>query len=184
MRKAASIAQIRRHSALAGLLATAMALVGCSNGEMADLHAFIEETKTKYSGQVEPLPRIVPYESYRYAAAERRDPFRPVAPAVRSVEQSRSNNGVLPNLRRNKETLEQFELDSLKMVGVLENNGETWAAIKAPDKTIYRVRRGNYMGRNHGRITRISETKIQLTEIVPDGIGGWVKRSNTLSLTE
>jgi type IV pilus assembly protein PilP len=38
------------------------------------------------------------------------------------------------------------------------------------------------MGTDHGRISRISEASIDLIEIVPDGVGGWVERERTVSL--
>lgn len=166
------------------IVALCVALTACYSDDMNDLRGFIDETRTKYNGQVEPLPELTPYESYRYTVADRRDPFRPVVSAVKAIEQSGVNSGVRPDTNRNREELERFPLDALKMVGILENNGETWAAVKAPDKTIYRVRKGNYLGMNYGRITRIDETKIEVLEIIPDGMGGWVKRPNSLSLIE
>ncbi len=161
-----------------------MVLGACNGDNMDDLQNFIKETKTKFNGQVEPLPEVRPYESYRYKVANLRDPFRNVTPTVKSIGHPGAGNGVRPNMNRNKEELERFPLDSLKMVGILENNGETWAAVKAPDKTIYRVRKGNYIGMNNGKIKRISETKIEVVEIIADGTGGWVERPNTLALTE
>ena len=38
------------------------------------------------------------------------------------------------------------------------------------------------MGQNYGEITEISEYKINLLEIVPDGLGGWLKRPRTIPL--
>ena len=70
------------------------------------------------------------------------------------------------------------------MVGVMNNNGQNWAIIKAPDNSIYRVRSGNYMGENHGKIQKITEARIDLKEIVADGQGGWITRSNKVTLSE
>jgi type IV pilus assembly protein PilP len=70
------------------------------------------------------------------------------------------------------------------MVGTLEQAEVMWALIRAKDKTIYRVKAGNYMGKNHGQITQITESKIELTEIVPDGRGGYRERQATLALKE
>ena len=40
------------------------------------------------------------------------------------------------------------------------------------------------MGRNHGRVISISETQIDLIEIVPSGAGGWIERPQTISSIE
>lgn len=161
----------------------ALLLAGCNNDGMDDLRKFVEETKTKFKGQIEPLPKITPYESYRYHVGDQRDPFRPVV-RVRSVEPGKGGRDVYPDVNRRREELERYGADTLRMMGILQNNGESWAAVRTPDGTIYRVRKGNYLGLNHGKITHISETKIEIIEIVPDGLGGWVKRPNSLSLTE
>ena len=165
-------------------LAAIAALAGCAESDVSDLNAFVAEVKVKYKGQVEVLPVISPYESYRYNVANQRDPFRPSVSLVKEATVKRSSSGLKPNEVRNKEGLEKYALQSLVMVGIMNNNGQNWAIVKAPDNSIFRVRKGNYMGENNGKITRISESGIDLDEIVADGRGGWVKRNNKLSLTE
>ncbi len=90
----------------------------------------------------------------------------------------------MPDFNRRKEELEGFSLDALRMVGTLEQLETTWALIQTQDKTIYRVKAGNYVGRNHGQITRISESGIDLTEIIADGQGGYRERQASLALAE
>jgi type IV pilus assembly protein PilP len=70
------------------------------------------------------------------------------------------------------------------MVGTVKMAGSLWALVRAADGTIHRVRVGNHMGRNFGRITRIGEGGIELVEIVPDAQGGWLERAAMMSLTE
>ena len=87
-------------------------------------------------------------------------------------------------MNRRREALEAFPLDALKMVGTLAQKDGVWAIIKAPDGLVYRVTRNNYLGQNYGRITKISEDKVELVEIVPDGLGGWQERRASLVLAE
>ena len=159
-------------------------LLGCAKNDISDLETFVAEIKTKYTGQVEALPVISPYESYSYHVAKKRDPFRPSVSLVKEATLKRSSNGLKPNEIRNKEELERYSLSSLVMVGIMNNNGQNWAIVKTPDNSVIRVRKGNYMGENHGKITRITESGIELKEIVPDGRGGWIERKNKLSLSE
>lgn len=150
---------------------------------MNDLNQFALETKQKYLGQVEALPAITPYESYHYQSSGKRDPFKASVSLVKTIALKAKSNGLKPRVR-NKEDLEKFALESLVMVGIMNNNGQNWAIVKAPDSSIFRVKRGNYMGENNGKILKISESKIDLKEIVPDGLGGWIERKNKLSISE
>jgi Tfp pilus assembly protein PilP len=40
------------------------------------------------------------------------------------------------------------------------------------------------MGQNHGRIISVSDQTIELTEIVPDGLGNYIERSSAVTLIE
>lgn len=159
-------------------------LMSCAQNDVSDLKEFIEQVKVKYTGQVEALPIISPYDSYRYLVTRQRDPFRPSVALVKQVKIKRRTNGLRPNEVRNKEGLEKYDLQSLFMVGIMNNDGQNWAIVKAPDGTIFRVRKGNYIGENHGKILRITESGVELREIVPDGDGGWANRKNKLNLSE
>jgi len=70
------------------------------------------------------------------------------------------------------------------MVGTLEQQGQSWGLVLASDGTIHRVQPNNYLGQNHGKIKQISEFETELTEIVPDGLGGWMERPASLALSE
>ena len=98
------------------------------------------------------------------------------------VAEEGEGSGLAPDPNRRKEELENYSLDSLRMVGTLMQVDTMWALVKTKDKTIYRVKAGNYMGRNDGRITRITENKIELTELVRDRQRGYRERQATLAL--
>jgi type IV pilus assembly protein PilP len=87
-------------------------------------------------------------------------------------------------LRPPREYLEEFPLDSLRMVGTINMNNAMYGLISTTDGAVHRVRIGEYLGQNHGRITAISETRIDLTEIIPDGTGGWTERRAGVALSE
>ncbi len=97
-----------------------------------------------------------------------------------SQELSLVENGIQPDFNRRKEELESYALDTLRMVGILEQSGITWGLVKTKEGTIHRVKSGNYMGQNHGRIMQISEDKIEVSEIIQDGSGGYSERQASL----
>jgi len=155
-------------------------LVACSGGNVSDLHEYVNQVKAKKAGKIPALPEVQSYATYAYKEATLRNPFLPSAP----VRTATSNNGLRPDTSRQRQILEQFPLDTLKMVGSLEQSGERWALIKAKDGTLYRTKPGKYMGQDNGKILRITENEVMLQEIVPDGLGGWVRRQATLSVSE
>ena len=92
--------------------------------------------------------------------------------------------GPRPDAARRKQTLEQFPLDSLDMVGTLGKGGGMVGLVMAPDKVTYRVRAGTYLGQSDGRVTGVFEDRIELVELVPDGAGGWLERPATVALED
>jgi type IV pilus assembly protein PilP len=158
-------------------------LAACGDDVNADLQQYIKTVKARKPGRIEPLPEIKQIETFVYVAGDRRSPFSPAQEAEQEQD-AQEGNGLSPDFNRRKEELEQFPLDSIRMVGTVDLNDTMWGLVKTKDKTIYRVKVGNYMGQNHGQITNISEDKIELTEIVPKKPNGFMERQASVSLSE
>ncbi len=164
------------------LLASALAVGGCADDSMKDLKAYAEEVKSRPGGPIKPVPEFKPAETYTYAPGDRRSPFAIQEAESEPTQAVAGGTGPRPDPNRRREELEQFPLDTLRMVGILEQNNEIWGLVQSKEKTIYRVQPDNYMGQNHGKITRITEESIELTELIPDGIGGYIERQAKLDL--
>lgn len=164
------------------LLGLAASLAGCSE-DMSDLRTYAAEIKARKSDDIEPIPRMRTYEPFAYRPADRREPFVPFA-ADTDQEQRRSNSGISPDFNRNREPLEEFPLDALRMAGSLKVAGTNYALVSAPDGVVHRVTVGNHMGKNFGEIVAIDKTGIRLVEIVPDGLGGYMKRDASIALEQ
>ncbi|WP_428623335.1 pilus assembly protein PilP [Sedimenticola sp.] len=162
-------------------LSASLLLAACADTSMHDLKSYVDEVKSRKAGHIEPLPEIKPIETFAYISDGRRSPFESQLQGEETAGQS-AGNGLMPDFNRRKEELESYPLDSLRMVGLLEQLGVTWALIQTQEKTIHRVKAGNYLGKNHGQITQISETQVELTEIIPDGQGGYRERQASLAL--
>src|SRR6187401_443934 len=147
-------------------------LAGCSSKD-TELEQFIIDTKKEPGGRVEPLPELKPYETYAYESGSMRSPFMPGGSGG-------SGPGVRPDSRRNREFLEQFSLDTLRMVGTLRLADRTYGLVKTKDGLVHRVLPGNYMGQADGRVTEVTPSKINVVEIVPDGLGGYMERPASL----
>ena len=176
---------IFRHpfSHLIWVVMLSMMLSACSDFGMQDLQEYIDQVKARRAGQIESLPEIKSVETFIYQEGERRDPFMPPDRKIRK-DTPAVVGGVSPDINRRKEELERYPLSSLKMVGILRQENEFWGLVVADDGTIHRVKNGNYLGQDHGQILRISESRIEMVEIVSDGQDGYHERSAFLALNE
>jgi type IV pilus assembly protein PilP len=159
---------------VASVLVTSL-LSGC--GSDSELDRFIEATKKEPGGRVEPLPEVKPYEAFNYTDQNMRSPFVPGGSGSLSA-------GVRPDSKRNREFLEQFSLDTLKMVGTLNIGAGHFGLVATKDGRVHRVVVGEHIGTNDGKITDITPSKIALVEIIPDGLGGYIERPAALGLNE
>jgi type IV pilus assembly protein PilP len=148
-----------------------------------DLDKYITDIKKKPGGFIEPLPEITPYEIFTYAADQEqiRSPFIPDTPQVAAGGAGR---GPRPDPDRSPEFLEGFPLDTLRMVGTLDIGGTMYGLVQTSDGLIHRVVPGNFMGQNDGRITAITESEVEMVEIISDGIGGYIERDAAISLSD
>lgn len=169
-----------RKSRVAGVLVAA-ALVSCRS-EPDDLAAWLGEVKARPVMPVEALPQIQSPESFSYVAAGRRSPFAPLAPEAEDA--GRVGAGPGPDLAREREFLEHYSLDALRMVGSLRSEAGLHGLMLTPDGLVHRLATGDYLGRNHGRVTSISEQEVQLVELVTDGNGGYMQRSAAIALAD
>ncbi|KWR85019.1 MULTISPECIES: type 4a pilus biogenesis lipoprotein PilP [Pseudomonas] len=166
---------------LCGLLL--LSLNGCGSGsDFADLQAYMDEVRARPKGSIEPLPKFQPYEAFTYNASSLRSPFQPPVKIDLAIKQ-KGSKVVKPDETRVKQFLEGFNIETFEMVGTLSNQEGTFALVRGAGG-VHRVKVGDYLGRNDGKIVSISEGKIDVVEIVPDGEGGWLERPRSLTLKE
>ncbi len=168
---------MRRWAALS--LGACVLLGGCGGESHQDLRAWMADQGKGARGRVDPLPQIKPYEPFAYNAFDLPDPFKP-----RKIEPTKGGSKLAPDLTRRREPLEAYPLESLNMVGTLAQGKTTYALVRTPDKDVYQVMTGNYLGQNFGVILAINEGEIRLKELVQDGSGDWTERTGTLQLIQ
>jgi len=174
---------ISDHTGRAILLAiVALAGLSACSSSADDLRAYIDEVKARPGGRIPPLPDIVPAPTFAYEADGRRSPFVPDTPQAQISSNPNAIQGPDPN--RPREFLEQFPLDTLRMVGTMEMNNGAFGLVQTSDGLVHRVTVGNHLGQNYGRITQISDAEIELVEIIPDGLGGYLERPAAVGLSD
>ncbi|MCU0931307.1 MAG: pilus assembly protein PilP [Serpentinimonas sp.] len=167
-------------------LAAAMTLVGCTSSTNDDLAQWMAGQRNTLKPRIEPVQEPVPFEPQAYTTAGAVEPFSTdkftVALGVQATS-TRNAALVAAELNRRKEPLELVPLDTMSMVGLLDQAGRKVALVRAGG-LLYQVTVGNYMGQNYGRVTSITETEITLREIAQDGVGEWIERPAALQLQE
>lgn len=156
------------------------ALGGCTRG-MSDLREWVAQQKAMKGAPLQPLPVVKTFETFTYNDQDQRDPFSPSPIELNGY--GGNGSGPRPDANRPKQPLEAFPLDSLKMVGTIGTGANIEALIKDPTGVIHRVHRNNYLGQNDGHVTDITQDHVDLTELIPNGNGGWMERQATIALS-
>jgi len=163
-------------------LAPLLLLAGCGGGDFTDLQSFMEEVRAKPKGAIEPVPKFQPYEAFTYTASVMRSPFQPSV-KIDILSQRKGNENIKPDETRIRQFLEGFNIEIFEMVGTLSNVQGLNALVRGAGG-VHRVKVGDYLGRNNGRIISIKDSNIDVIEIVPDGEGGWLERPRSIPLKE
>lgn len=164
------------------IMAAFMSGCGVSSGT-ADLKEFVDEVMGQPRGVIEPLPVFEPYEAFSYSATGLRSPFDLPMDLEEVVTQATPETDIQPDFNRSKEQLEQYSFGSFSMVGTIKREeDQLWALISVPGSGIHKVKEGYYLGQNHGKVVRITSQRIDVIEIVPNGVGGWLERPRSLVL--
>ena len=154
-------------------------LAGCGSSGHPDLDAWMKDQGKTAKGKLDPLPQIKPYDPFTYNAFDLPDPFKP-----RKIEPTKGGSKLAPDFTRRKEPLEAFPLESLVMVGTLARNKTHYALVRTPEKDVFQVKAGNYLGQNYGVIIEIGDGDLKLKELLQDGAGDWTERSSSLQLQQ
>jgi len=159
-------------------LLAGLTLSGCGDSH-DDLQKFMQETGLDGQEKLDPLPPVKPADTFEYDSTDLESPFK-----ARNLRPTKADGGGnQPDLNRPREPLEEFPLDALRMMGVVQQRGKLYAIIRAPDGALHRVTTGNRIGQNFGIITAIHpDTGLQIRETVQDSAGDWVEGQAILAV--
>ncbi len=161
---------------LGGILNGCSSKIDAVNFQMADIN-------NQAPLPVEAAPEFKAVPKFQYAAQPLRNPFLPNS--IANELKMTSNKRAKPSVLRVKQPLEQFMLETLQMKGTLQiGSGRRVALIKMPDGHLEQVQLGDYLGLNQGKIIKISETQIDLVELISDGQSGYIARPRSLLLIQ
>lgn len=165
------------------LLSCVALLAACERGT-GDLRQWVEQERQRPGEPIDPIPPMTAAEVVAYEAFGLRDPFQRQPARSEADPAAVGGNGLRPDPDRRREFLEGFPIDTLRMVGTLRIEEVDYALIRDNENVVHRVREGNYMGRNHGRVERVTSSRVELRELVQDGRGGWSERRVQIAMDE
>lgn len=173
--------RFQRLRSISGLAIAGLCVVvaGCSQDQFSDLREFMATAGASAQPPLESLPPVNPQEVFTYEPGDIADPFKP-----RSLKPAKGGGAFEPDLTRPKGPLEQFPLDNLRMVGTMAKSGQMYALVRTAENTLFRVKKGDYLGLNFGLVVGITDSSIELRETVQDGVGDWTETKATLALQE
>lgn len=169
---------------ISAFLLPALLLTACGDGGVSELTAWMDSVKKETRVVTTKLSEPKVYVPAPYTGKSEVDPFNPAKLLVVLARiRAESNNGLRPDMERRREALEAFPLDTMKMVGTIEKDKIKQVLLQV-DKTVYQAKLGNYIGQNFGVITKVSDSEIEIKEIVQDAAGDWTERKAKLELQE
>ncbi|AGH82479.1 type IV pilus biogenesis protein PilP [Psychromonas sp. CNPT3] len=157
-------------------------LFSCSDENNEDLHEFVQNTKSLTYPIHDKIPELKNIDALIFTETLGRDPF--ATPYLSAAK----DHGLLPskcpqpNIQRKKGILESYPLDRLAMSGTVRINKTLFALIQASGGELYHVKKGDYLGLNQGKISDVSNKKIELVELIADNTGCWQERSTQIIL--
>jgi type IV pilus assembly protein PilP len=162
-------------------LTSGLILFGCG-ADLQEIDRWMAAEERKLPRSIEPLPQVKPFTPFVYAGTDLPEPFKPRKLSTNAPTVCKSC-GIQTSQTRRREPLEAYSIEQLKMVGTLQRGKEMIALVRA-ERSIFQVRKGNYLGQNYGLITDVLEGEIKIKEIVPDSQGELVEREGSLQLIE
>lgn len=135
-----------------------------SNGEIeaVDLPEKEPESHFDFNRVLEPKQcNICPY-----TASHLRSPFQRANLHANDKPSIEHQTEAKKSEERTKELLELYSLDCLRVVGVIQTNAMIWGLIRDNAGNIHRVKVGDYLGQNEGKIENITQNGIEILETV------------------
>ncbi|MFL6675404.1 MAG: pilus assembly protein PilP [Massilia sp.] len=166
------------------LALAALLLGGCSDSDVKEVRDWMAQVEKTTTPGVKPLPEPKEFIPYAYNAGQAVDPFSPNKLLVELAKAAEASNSPFkPDMQRPREVLENYPLDTMRMVAAMQKGGISYALLQI-DRNVYQVKVGQRVGQNFGTVTRVTDSAVEIRETVQDAAGEWVERKSRLELQQ
>jgi type IV pilus assembly protein PilP len=157
--------------------------MACEPSRQDGLRQWMQEQRKAGVPRARDLAAPQAFKHLPYAQGERKDPFtKHSSRALANAQAEPANSDLSPSQKsRARQPLEEFALESMHFVGMLEKQGRYVALVRA-NGILHQVVPGQYIGKNLGKVWRVDESGIALRESAQDADGNWLERNAYLRL--
>ena len=159
-----------------------LSLTSCAEVELDDLNAFVVKTKAQIYPVNDKVPALKKIDTLVFDKKEGRNPFSEPKAEVTAPVKNAPKSCPQPDFKRKKQALEMYSLENLVMRGTLLSDDLLWGLVQVADGELYKVKKGYYLGLNHGKVLNVSKNKIELLELFSDREGCWQERITQITL--
>ena len=151
------------------LLPLGLGLMGCQ-ANTDSIEQFIAKTHTNAKAKVKPLAAPYIFVAESFVMTSKRVPFLRPRPELLLAKQA--NSSCWQPLNDHQPTqLETFPLEQLSMKGAIGHQRQLWGLIYTPKGELVKIKPGQFVGLNRGKVIKVSDKLIEIEETLPDGKG-------------
>ena len=153
------------------LLPLGLGLMGCQ-ANTDSIEQFIAKTHTNAKAKVKPLAAPYIFVAESFVMTSKRVPFLRPRPELLLAKQA--NSSCWQPLNDHQPTqLETFPLEQLSMKGAIGHQRQLWGLIYTPKGELVKIKPGQFVGLNRGKVIKVSDKLIEIEETLPDGKAGF-----------
>jgi len=166
----------------AALMLSALGACSADNDELVQ---WMEQQHKEIKPNIAPIFPPKKFDPQAYLGVTGVEPFgtQKLVPVGGPSVSSQSSAVLAAAKAHATQELESYPLDSMTMVGSLQQGGKSHALLLVENR-LHDVKVGDWIGQNYGQITAITDSQITLRETVQDPTGEWIERTSTLQLQE
>lgn len=166
-----------------------LGLSGCGSDEPEDVREWMRTNSANLKGKIPDLPQIKPLPAVAYEPGDLASPFVPeklVGAELKALSKNFDSDHRLKQSNPDAYPLARVPLENIRMIGTLTVGKDTVAVVTSDRDAPRRIKIGDYVGQNFGRVTAIhpasdqGEGEIEITEMVLEK-GSWVERANRIT---
>ncbi len=163
------------------LIVLMLALSGCKANQDS-LENFVTQVEAKARKDVEKLVPATEFTAATYQRRAFRPPFELPKEAIVQNQPLVKKDCWQPRARSRNGKLEKYPLSKLRLRGVMGSGSSVFGLVQTPNGSVVNVKKGQFIGLNNGRVTKVTSQYVQINETLPDGLGCWHKRNVRLAL--
>ncbi len=127
-------------------------LSACGDKQKSDqAQHYVKQIKQEAASKKQVKPTLPVIKKERYQQIRSRSPFE----QSYTKKQKQAHPDTILN---------NYSLESLKLIGILIKSGKKWAIITTPDGKIVKVTKGSRVGSHHNLVTKITNSQILFVE--------------------